>query len=78
MKEIKVVDTLLKEYKDADLVHYLATQLKRFNSISLEDADWNDYTFGAIMTDIEHLSEIASAVDNRMNKNSSSDPKIML
>lgn len=77
MKEVKITDTLLKEYKDADLVHYIAMQLRKFNNLSLEDHDWNDYNFGVMMADIERLSELASAVDKRMNK-TADDIKVVL
>ena len=77
MKEVKVTETLLKEYKNEDLVHYIAMQLKKFNNLSLEDHDWYDYNFGVMMADIERLSELASAVDRRMNKIDKS-PNVML
>lgn len=75
MKEVKITDTMLKEYKDGELVHYIATQLRDINNVTL--GDQNDFNFGVVMVEIERLSDLISAVDKRMNK-ISKDPNIML
>lgn len=79
MKEVKVTDTLLKEYNDKELVHFLAAKLKAIvgRLDPLLDEENIALEYGNAMVVIAELSEIASAVDKRMNK-TSDDPKVVL
>ena len=79
MKEVKVTNTLLKEYNDGELVHFLAAKLKAIAGRldPLLDEENVALEYGNAMTVIAELSEIASAVDKRMN-NTKDDPKIVI
>ena len=79
MKEINIAETLLKEYKDAELVHFVATQLKTIAKRFAEPEAKEDisFSYGQLLVNITELSVLASAVDKRMN-NAKDDPKIML
>lgn len=78
VKEVDISETLLKEYKEEDIVHYLAKSLKQM-SLSSRGADPAAMvaSYGAIVSDIAHLSAIATALDKKMNKDTQ-DAKIVL
>lgn len=78
VKEVNISETILKEYKEKEIVHYLAKTLKQMDtSYRTAKAEWALSNYGAIMTDIAHLSTIATALDKKMNKDTQ-DPSIVL
>lgn len=78
VKEVNVSEAILKEYKEKEIVHYLAKTLKQMDtSYRTAEAEWALTNYGAMMTDIAHLSAIATALDRKMNKDTQ-DPNIML
>lgn len=78
VKEVDISETLLKEYKEEDIVHYLAIKLKQMGpSSKVADPAEMVASYGAIVTDIANLSAIATALDKKMNKDAQ-DAKIVL
>lgn len=68
MKQVEISKTLLKEYTDKELIHYISENLKRIAvTATTEKPEWKEVNYGAITVDIQHLSAILSAVDERMN-----------
>lgn len=78
VKEVNISETVLKEYSEKDIVHYLAKSLKQM-SLSSRGADPTAMivSYGAMVTDAARLSAIATALDKKMNKDTQ-DAKIML
>lgn len=66
MKDVNIIEALLKEYSDKDLVHYCSQQLNFIaRSISKEATPENMYRqMGAVL----QLNEYLKAVDQRMNR----------
>ena len=77
VKKVNVCETLLKEYKDKELVHYIATELRSILNYDTANTELALMDLGAITENIRVLSSVADALDKRMNKDTD-DPKIML
>ena len=78
VKEVNISETILKEYKEKEIVHYLAKTLKKMDTTyRAAEAEWALSNYGAMLTDIAHLSAIATALDKKMNKDTQ-DPSIVL
>lgn len=77
MKEVKITEALLKEYKDDEIVHFIASELRQMVSRFSDTELSIEVAYGNLTTNLAMLSHIADAVDKRMNK-VSSDPKIVL
>lgn len=77
VKNVDVCEVLLKEYKDKELVHYIATRLRYMLNYDAESNDLTLMNLGAMVENIMFLYRLADALDKRMNKDTS-DPKIML
>lgn len=75
--KVDPIDTLLKEYKDKDLIHYVRITIERI----MERPDCEGLSAEAnLAMQYEALDgplEILRAVDKRMNK-TSDDPKVVL
>lgn len=79
VKEVKVLDTLLDKYSDKELVHFIAGKLRAVSTSmgSLEDTEWSQIRYGYNAEEIDNLSSLMTALDKRMNKDTSS-PRVML
>lgn len=79
VKEVKVTETLLKEYKDKELVHFIAGKLRAVSTSmnSLEDTGWSQINYGSNAEEITNLAALMTALDKRMNKDSSG-PAVVL
>lgn len=75
--KVDPIETLLKQYKDKDLIHYVQTKIERI----MERPDCESLSAEAnLAMQYEALNEpleILRAVDKRMNK-TSDDPKVVL
>lgn len=76
VKKVDIPELLLNNYSNGEIVHYLAAQLRNINNTELSVKEWNEFNFGAVMTDIQHLYIIAAALDKKMN--GSEDTNIVL
>lgn len=77
VKKVDINETLLKEYEDKDLIHYVATELRNNLSSASLTTEWALVDYGSIIERIRVLSGLVNAVDKRMNKESD-DPKFAM
>lgn len=71
MKTVKLEDTLLKEYKDAELVHYVSDELWTILNADCKLEISEEAKLALRLDKIGALAKVLRAVDKRMNKDSS-------
>lgn len=75
MGKVNIAKTLLKEYKDKELVAYVAERLNYIITL-MNTPDDDSFCLGEVKTHLDNLSTIATAVSKRMND--SNGPKIVI
>ena len=76
-KKVDINETLLKEYKDKDLIHYVAEGIRAAISDKCAEEISDEAKLSMRLARVGEYYKILSAVDKRMNKESD-DPKFAM
>lgn len=76
-KKVDINETLLKEYKDKDLIHYVAEGIRAAISDKCAEEISDEAKLSMRLARVGEYYKILSAVDKRMNK-ASDDPRVVL
>ena len=75
--KIEPIETLLKEYKDKDLIHYAREEIDRIMNHPDSEGLSAEANFAMKFQALDEPFKVLRAVDKRMNK-TSDDPKVVL
>lgn len=75
--KVEPIETLLKQYKDKDLIHYVREEIDRIMFRPDNEGLSAEANFAMAFQALAEPLKVLRAVDSRMNK-SSNDPKIVM
>lgn len=66
MKKVEISKTLVKEYTEKELVHFIAGSLKQLAKYPEAERS-AEVCYGELMNNVAYLAAIATALDQKMN-----------
>lgn len=75
--KVDPIETLLKEYKDKDLVHHVREEIDRIMAHPFDEKVSAEANLAMLFQSLDEPLKVLRAVDKRMN-NSSDDPKVVI